>query len=300
MSLLAGVCYDPAVAVSKTLASRLAMTAFDTANLRLTFTAPANGIVIVRVSCTLLGATTFPTILLGVLDGATVRGRQSPLGAIRGTALTTTLVTQEALFPVTGLTPGNSYTWDAAYGVEILLAATNIKYGGPNDAVGADAWGGVQFEIYSCPNILGAKMYDPASSVSKATTSLLAMTAIDTTNLRITFTAPPSGSVLVRLCGTLHGATTYPSILLGVLDGATVRARTTPIGGLKNTAVATAQLASEGQAVVKDLTPGNSYTWDAAYAVQLVIALTGLKYGGPNDTTTDNAFGGFLFEIWRI
>ena len=298
MALLAGVNYDPAVAVQKSLTSRLAMTAFDTANLRLSFTAPANGNVMVRIRCTVDGATTFPTILLGILSGASVVARQSPVGAICGTAVATTQVVAEALFTLTGLSGG--YTWDAAYGCEILLSGTTINYGGPNNASGDNAWGGLQFEIWEAPNLLGSKMYDPASAVSKSTAGLLAMTALDTTNLRITFTAPPSGIVLVRMMAPIHGATTFPQVLFGVLDGATVRARTCPMGGLKNTAVATAQLAREGQAIVTGLTPGNSYTWDAAYAVQVVVASTGIKYGGPDNTTTNDAWGGFLFEVWRI
>lgn len=299
MALLGAINYDPASAVSKATSSRIAMTAFDTTNARITFTAPSNGIVMVRIRCTVVGATTMPTILLGVLEGSTVIARQSPTGGVLGTAVATTQITQEALFTVSGVSAG-SHTWDAAYGVEILLASTNIKYGGPNNNSGANAWGGLQFEIYSAPSCLGSKLYDPGTAVSKATTSLLAMTAIDTTNLRLTFTAPASGSVLVRMRGPVHGATTFPQILFGVLDGSTVKGRVAPMGALKTTAVATAQLAQEGQFIVTGLTPGNSYTWDAAYAVQVVIALTGLKYGGPNDTTTDNAWGGFLYEIWGL
>jgi hypothetical protein len=299
MALLAGVCYDPASAVQKSLTSRLAMTVFDSTNLRLTFTAPANGKVLARIRCTVDGATTFPTILLGIINSAAeVVARQCPVGAICGTAVTTTQVVQEALFTLTGLS--GSYTWDAAYGCEILLSGTTINYGGPNNASGDNAWGGLQFEVWEAPNLLGSILYDPASAATKATTSLLAMTAMDTTNLRITFTAPASGKVLVRLRGVIHGATTFPQILLGVLDSTTVRARTCPIGGLKTTALATTRLVRDGQAIVTGLTPGNSYTWDAAYAVQVVVASTGIKYGGPNDTTTDNAFGGFLFEVWGI
>jgi hypothetical protein len=298
--LLGAINYDPAAAVSKATSSLLAMTALDTTNLRITFTAPANGIVLVRLRCTITGATTMPTILLGILEGSTVKARISPLGAVSGTAVASTQITQEALFTVSGLTPGNSYTWDAAYGVEIVLASTNIKYGGPDNNSGNNAWGGFQFEIYDAPNCLGSKLYDPSSAVSKATTSLLAMTAIDTTNLRITFTAPASGKVLVRMRAPVHGATTFPQILFGVLDGSTVRARTAPLGGLKTTAVATAQLAREGQCVVTGLTGGTSYTWDAAYAVQVLIASTGLKYGGPDNATTNDAWGGFLYEIWAL
>lgn len=300
MAFLAGVNYDPSSAVSKSCASRIAMTAFDTTNLRLTFTAPANGIVLVRIRCTLLGATTFPTILLGILEGSTVKARISPVGAILGTALATSRVSQEALFTVSGLTPGASYTWDAAYGVEILLASTNIKYGGPNDNAGADAWGGFQFEIFSAPSCLGSILYDPSTRATKDCASLIAMTAIDTTNLRITFTAPSSGKVLVRMVGNVHGATTFPQILFGVLDGSTVRGRVQPMGGLKTTAVATSQLTQEGEFIVVGLTPGNSYSFDAAYAVQTAVASTSIKYGGPNNTTTDDANGGFLFQIFAL
>lgn len=296
--LLAGVNYDPGTAVSKATSSLLAMTAFDTTNLRLTFTAPANGCVLVRIRCTLLGATTFPTILLGVLEGSTVKGRVSPIGGLPGTALATTRATQEALFVVSGLTPGNSYTWDAAYGVEVVLASTNIKYGGPNDASGGDAWGGLQFEIYDTPGLLGSVLYDPSTAATISLASLLAMTAIDTSNLRITFTAPSTGKVLVRIKTLCHGASTFAQILLGVLEGSTVKGRVAPLGGLKTTAVSTAQLSQEAIFIVSGLTPGNSYSWDAAYAVQTAVS-SNIKYGGPNNTTTNDAWGAFQFEIWK-
>jgi hypothetical protein len=296
MALIAGVCYDPASAVQKDLTNRLAMTAFDTTNLRLAFTAPTTGKVLVRIRCVVDGATTFPTILLGILSGSTVVARQCPIGAISGTAVATTHVVQEALFTLTGLS--GAYTWDAAYGCEILLSATSINYGGPNNNSGDNAWGGLSFEVWEAPALLGSILYDPSGAVSKVTDGLLAMTAMDTANLRITFTAPASGKVLVRMRGVIHGATTFPMVLFGSMSGASVVGRTCPMGGLKTTAVATAQLAREGQFLVTGLTPGNSYTYDAAYAVQVLKASTGIKYGGPNNTTTDDAFGGFLFEVW--
>ena len=296
MALLAGVCYDPSTAVAKSCGSLLAMTAIDTTNLRLAFTAPANGKVMVRLRCSVAGATTWPNILLGIMSGASIIARQAPVGVISGSAVATTQVVHEAIFCLSGLS--GSYTWDAAYGVEIILASTNINYGGPNNASGSNAWGGFVFEVWEAPGLLGCINYDPAAAVTKATTSLLAMTALDTTNLRITFTAPPSGKVLVRMVGAIHGATTFPNVMFGVLDGATVRGRCMPFGGLKNTALATARLTREGSFIVTGLTPGSSYSFDAAYAVQLVVALTGIKYGGPNDTTTDNAFGAFSFEVW--
>lgn len=142
--------------------------------------------------------------------------------------------------------------------------------------------------------------YDPATAVSKVTTAALAMTALDSTNLRATFTAPANGKVLVRLHGTVHGATTFPAILLGVMDTASaIIFRDSPTGGLKATATATAMVDQEVTAVISGLTAGQSYTWDAAYGVETSVLSTGLKYGGPNDATANNAFGCFQFEIWE-
>lgn len=149
MTLLAGVAYDPAAAVTKATTALLAMTAMDTTNLRLTFNAPANGNVLVRMSGTIHGATTFPQVLLGVLSGSTVLMRQAPAGLINGTALATTFMTVEALCLVKGLTPAAAQVWDAAYGVETIVAATGIKYGGPNDAVANNAFGAFCFEVYT-------------------------------------------------------------------------------------------------------------------------------------------------------
>lgn len=146
--------------------------------------------------------------------------------------------------------------------------------------------------------LLAGVAYDPAVAVTKATTAAQALTAIDTTNLRLNFTVPSTGNVIVRLNGTLHGATTFPQILLGVLEGSTIRGRMAPIGGLPGTALATTLLSVEALFPVVGLTPGAALTWDAAYGVETLVASTGLKYGGPNDTTANNAFGAFIFEIW--
>jgi hypothetical protein len=146
-------------------------------------------------------------------------------------------------------------------------------------------------------NLLGAALYDPATAVSKATTAAIAMTAIDTTNLRVAITVPSHGLIRVRLMACLHGATTYPSILLGVMNGATVVGRVAPVQSLGNTAVATALVNVEADFVVTGLTPG-AMNLDAAYAVETLVASTGLKYGGPNNTTANDAFGAFVFEVW--
>lgn len=144
---------------------------------------------------------------------------------------------------------------------------------------------------------LAHRHYDPAVAVTKSTAALIAITAMDPTNLRNVFVAPSSGRVLVVMRGTIHGATTAPQVLLGVLDGAVVRGRAAARLYPANIA-ATSLIACEASFVVGGLTPGQQYTWDAAYGVETVVASTGIKYGGPDNATGNNAFGGFSFEIW--
>lgn len=147
MTLLAAALYDPAVAVNKAATSLLAMTAFDTTNLRLTFTAPASGNVLVVMRCVMTGNTTESQILLGVLASTTVIGRMTPAQNIGGTAVATTHVTLETQFEVTGLS--GSQTWDAAYAVQVVVASENISYGGPNDTTASNAFGGFRFAVYA-------------------------------------------------------------------------------------------------------------------------------------------------------
>jgi hypothetical protein len=146
-------------------------------------------------------------------------------------------------------------------------------------------------------NLLGSANYDPASAVSKATSSLLAMTAVDTTNLRLAITVPAHGKVLFRLKCALTGATTLPTILLGAMNGATVLGRLTPqiFTGTQN--AATQNTYAEAEFIATGLTPG-AMNVDAAYAVQVVVAATNIKYGGPNTNGGANAWGGFVFEAW--
>ena len=280
------------------------MTAIDTTNLRLTFTVPANGAVMVQMRCVVKGAATSPQLLLGVLDGSTVKGRQAPIGGKPGLAQASGLLGLEACFVVTGLTPSASLTWDAAYGVETLVAATGIHFGGPNDTTGANASGGFSFEIWEADNLLAGTLYDPATAVLKATTALLAMTAFDATNLRLTFSAPASGRVLVKIRCMDSGGTSSPAYLLGVIDtvGPTVRARGAPLIGATDLTqpATTTHIVRELFVPVTGLTPNQSYTWDAAYDVETVLASTNIKYGGPNDASTaDNAYGGLAYEIWK-
>lgn len=154
MALLGAISYDPTVAAAVGCASAAAMVAFDTTNCRLTFTAPSSGRVMVRVGVCGTGSTSQPKVLLGAMSGATVVGRAYPkishTGATgsSGTWGSNDVFIYEALFAVTGLTGGSSYTWDAAFEVQTTAASATLTWGGPNNASASNAFGPLQFEIY--------------------------------------------------------------------------------------------------------------------------------------------------------
>lgn len=298
MGILASAAYDPAVAVQKSAASLLAMTAIDTTNLRLAPVVPANGIVEVRARAALGGTTAVARITLGVLEASTVKLRQLAASPTTGASLVAgTNLGSELFGIITGLTPG-AHTFDLAYGVELAGASAVLQYGGPNDTAGNDAFGACTFEFWDTANVLAAVSYDPGTAATASMTSLLAMTALDTTNLRLTFTAPSDGDVYWKARCGWGGATVPGQALLGILESTTVVARAVPqwVGGMSSS---TASGVLEASGVVTGVSAG-SHTWDAAYGVQVVSgAGGGLKWGGPNDTTQNNAWGAFTFMLWQ-
>jgi hypothetical protein len=206
----------------------------------------------------------------------------------------------EAVFVITGLTPGSSLTWDAAIGVEVASSSSqSILWGGPNNSTASDAQGAYSFEIFDATDLLAGTNYDPGTAATKGTAAS-ALAAFDTTNLRLTFTVPSSGNVQVRILTVVSGATTASSILLGVLEGSTVRGRISPLGALPSGLAAGSHVVQEAVFVVTGLTPGASLTWDAAWGIETFVASSLIKYGGPNDATASNAFGATIFEIWAV
>jgi len=142
-------------------------------------------------------------------------------------------------------------------------------------------------------SLLSCTNYDPSTAVIKSTSSTIAMTALDTTNLRLGVIVPSSGNIMVRLKTVLHGSTSVPTILLGILEGSTVRGRGVPMGQVTAPSAST-MVAVETVFTITGLTAG-SHTLDAA---QTAVTSTGIKYGGPNDASGNDAFGAFVYEIW--
>lgn len=148
--------------------------------------------------------------------------------------------------------------------------------------------------------LLDAILYDPATAVSKSLATLTAMTAFDTTNLRLAITVPWHGKIRVTMrCAFVTGNNPLaPIVLLGVMDGATIRGRG-PAGTFRNVDPLTGFINGiyDCDLVIPGLTPG-AMTLDAAFGVENNLASCNIKYGGPNNATADNAWGGFSFEVW--
>ena len=146
-------------------------------------------------------------------------------------------------------------------------------------------------------NLLGAILYDPTTAATHGTVAS-ALAVFTTTNARIAFTAPASGYARVVIECTIHGAVTYSQILLGVMEGATVKGKVTPNVSQNGTALATTQLRARADFIVTGLTPGASLTWDAAWGIEQFVTNSLIKYGGPANATANNDFGALQFEIW--
>jgi hypothetical protein len=233
MNLLAAALYDPAIAVSKATSALLAMTAIDTTNLHLTVTVPAHGMLRIRMVCTLTGATTMPTILLGVMNGATVVGRQTPLdfpGTMNAATQSCPCIVD---FVVTGLTPG-SITLDAAYAVQVLVASTNIKYGGPNTNAGANAWGAFSFEIWdprpmtlALDGAVNVKQWNGTNVATPATAGIPDVNVKNINNIStsaVTTVKPTIGLTTADTITTTTNLTNLPSIPANWLTAAGIAA----------------------------------------------------------------------------
>ncbi len=248
MNLLGSAAYDPAAAVSKATSSLLALTAVDTTNLRLAITVPAHGKVLFRMACTVTGATTLPTILLGVLNGATVVKRQAPQVFTGTENVLSQDATYKAEFIATGLTPG-AMNVDAAYAVQVVVAATNIKFGGPNDTTGNDAWGAFIFEAWdpqplptATPGAAGGVFIAGTNAATSITTGLTAH-IIGTVDTLTTYTGntPQTGDSFARIGALGAGLTGITGVTLAASQpGVTIPIVTTVTNQLTAAAIATA------------------------------------------------------------
>lgn len=136
--------------------------------------------------------------------------------------------------------------------------------------------------------LLASVQYAPSVYGAPQTTSETPA-AVDTTNLTISFTAPLSGNVLVRVTGAMYIDNATSFLCMFTHDTATQVTDSMFLGS------ATGQTAFCASAVVTGLTAGTSYQWDLGFMcngtvfVLLIQGGTGVT-GGPG--------GPLVMEIW--
>jgi hypothetical protein len=138
--------------------------------------------------------------------------------------------------------------------------------------------------------LLAALQYNPTANTEVTTTSQTPVD-VDATNLSVTFSAPSSGRVLVRLTAIPRGASGgSPSAAWCLRDGSSVVANSK--GDM------TSSLSNERMSLVTlvtGLTSGNSYTYKWGHALNNGSGTVAIRYGG-NDAI--GCHGPAVMEVW--
>lgn len=146
---------------------------------------------------------------------------------------------------------------------------------------------GVKWATAPGTELLARVQYAPGSSTSYTTSGTAnTVTALDTTNLTLTFTAPSSGSVLVRLTGfSSAGIATYWCVVTHLT--------TTVVGSLAAVVGAGARSVA---LLITGLTPGASvsYDWGAA---STSASTTGVLVA-MGTVTPGTSAGPAVMEVW--
>jgi hypothetical protein len=132
--------------------------------------------------------------------------------------------------------------------------------------------------------LLASKLYNPGSTTTLSTSSTT-FVDVDATNLAVTFTAPSSGQVLVRLTAGRSASGTSPVQYWNVRSGGVDVAST---GGV--IATATNRSRASHAVVVTGLTVGSSYTYTWGHSITGTSPTSTLNVGG-----TD---GAAVMEVW--
>lgn len=132
--------------------------------------------------------------------------------------------------------------------------------------------------------LLAHVAYAAGSDAALLTTSSTSFVDVSAANVVVTFTAPPSGNVLVVMSALCNPANSQ--IFWGVRDGTTNKTPEAYVTQVPNAA-------ARNKASIKftGLTPGNSYTWKMA--MRMGTAVSGNLYTGPT-------FGQAIMEVWKL
>lgn len=136
---------------------------------------------------------------------------------------------------------------------------------------------------YAAGGTLLATQYFTGAIDTQYSTSSTTLVAADTILLSVTFTAPSSGTVLVRLTGPGGIDANAQASYWGILDGTTVRAKGRGVG-------INVGMCGSVAFIITGLTANQSYTWDWAFAA-FSSAGNAYLFHGPN-------YGMLVMEVW--
>lgn len=141
--------------------------------------------------------------------------------------------------------------------------------------------------------IIACTAYNPGTLVTYST-STATVADVDATNLAVTFTAPPSGKVLVRLSALADlSSATSSALYWGLREGSTT------LAGLAQAINSRAGLQySNVVVVVTGLTPGSSHTYKWAFATNGNPGPVGHIYSGGE--TDSNHGGASVLEVHAL
>ncbi|HSX06738.1 MAG TPA: glycosyl hydrolase family 28-related protein [Candidatus Saccharimonadia bacterium] len=229
-----------------------------------------------------------------VIGGSSVAGiwaNGSSLGA-------NTQINEDGWFPEISALPAASAVYrKAIYRVLGSGSTEDGVYICIKNSSGGYVWRDITANTSGSNPLLAVKTYNPASGVKLSTTAnTITFQDVDATNLAITFTAPASGQVLVRLTGLVSRSGTSPTldVFWNLRD---TNGNISGTGGriFTNTGLYIPATLSQ---TVSSLTPGQSYTWKWGHRASAAGAdwTADLRVGG--DPTTTSGYAPATMEVW--
>ena len=265
----------------------------DITGTSLTFTAEAGAkyLVMAFLSWRWVNANWQHHVIRAVIDGATTGVTPTTVNlAIENNnpANTLTWFNSTALFILDGLAAGahtlKLQSWDDNSGIDRSFAMTEVVV----MKVGSGSTGG----------ILGSKIYAPAAQTVYSSSSTT-LADVDATNAVVSFIAPPSGNVLIRVnCWIDFNIAGGGDAFIGLREGAADLSGTVTRIARSNTNGDQQQYMSVPMCVT-GLTPGSSHTYKLSFARAVGGILRLIVQDGAG-TGTASGWGPLIMEVLAL
>jgi hypothetical protein len=142
--------------------------------------------------------------------------------------------------------------------------------------------------------LLASVAYNPATLTTQ-TTSVTSWGALDSTNLTISFTAPASGNVLVRLEAPSRTSANFNYMWTLLTHNTTT---SIAVAALPNVATGSF-IRTPATFKITGLTPGNVYQYDWGHGMNNTSSTGSTEYGGATSgAAPGGGVGAAIMEVW--